>query len=400
MRAGHRDPSWHPGYPRPDDVDAASLARDGETWGPRHIMCDGQAVGTIGPLGPPEDGEVEVGYGLVEAARGRGLATEALRALLAETDAAGVRVRAGVRPDNGGQPQGPRRMRVHRAARQRRRGRAGARASAARPRAGADGVPRLVATDLDGTLLRSDGTVSPYTAGVLEKLDRRGVTVVIVTARPLRWMQDLWQYVGSHGLAIVSNGAIVYDVGAGRVRELTGIDVDEGLALVAAITAAVPEAAFAIECESGIRLDPRFHERHEVPEGSPVGDLGGLWEEPAVKLMVRCEGLDPDELRKRVIEAVGDLAVPTWSGEHLVEISAPGITKASTLARICADLGVDARDVVAFGDMPNDLPMLAWAGTSYAMANADPAVIAAADHVAPANDDDGVATVLVGLFDL
>lgn len=100
MRTGHRDPAWHPGYPRPDDVDAASLARDGETWGPRHIMWDGRAVGTIGPLGPPEDGEVEVGYGLVESARGRGLAAEALRALLAETDAAGVRVRAGVRPDN------------------------------------------------------------------------------------------------------------------------------------------------------------------------------------------------------------------------------------------------------------------------------------------------------------
>jgi RimJ/RimL family protein N-acetyltransferase len=120
MRAGRRDPSWHPGYPRPDDIDAASMARAGVTWGPRHIVCDrssgvpaesgaqraiswggGLAVGTIGPLGPPEDGEVEVGYGLVEAARGRGLATEALRALLAETDAAGVRVRAGVRPDNG-----------------------------------------------------------------------------------------------------------------------------------------------------------------------------------------------------------------------------------------------------------------------------------------------------------
>jgi hydroxymethylpyrimidine pyrophosphatase-like HAD family hydrolase len=110
--------------------------------------------------------------------------------------------------------------------------------------------------------------------------------------------------------------------------------------------------------------------------------------------------MDPAELRTRVIEAVGNRAVPTWSGDHLVEISAAGITKASTLARICAELGVEARDVVAFGDMPNDLPMLAWAGTSYAMANADPAVIAAADHVVPSNDDDGVATVLVGLFDL
>ena len=261
-------------------------------------------------------------------------------------------------------------------------------------------MPSLVATDLDGTLLRTDGTLSPYTAEVLEQLDRYGVTVVIVTARPLRWMADLWQHVGSHGLAIVSNGAIIYDVAAGRVRELTGIDAPEGLALVDAITAAVPGASFAIECESGISRDPRFHEPHRVPEGSPVGDLAGLWGEPAVKLMVRCEGMDPAELRARVVEAVGDRAVPTWSGDHLVEISAAGITKASTLARICTDLGVDARDVVAFGDMPNDLPMLSWAGASYAMANADPAVIDAADHVAPANDDDGVATVLVGLFNL
>ena len=101
MRAGQRDPSWHPGYPRQDDLDAASMARDATTWGPRHIVFDGQAVGTIGPIGPPEDGEVEVGDGLVEEVRGRGLATEALRALLTETDAVGVRVRAGVRPDNG-----------------------------------------------------------------------------------------------------------------------------------------------------------------------------------------------------------------------------------------------------------------------------------------------------------
>jgi [ribosomal protein S5]-alanine N-acetyltransferase len=101
MRDGGRDPSWHAGYPRPDDVNAASMARDGDTWGPRHIVCEGLAVGTIGPLGPPQDGEVEVGYGLVEAARGRGLAAEALRALLAEIDAAGVQARAGVRPDNG-----------------------------------------------------------------------------------------------------------------------------------------------------------------------------------------------------------------------------------------------------------------------------------------------------------
>jgi len=100
MRAGRRHPAWHPSYPQPDDLDAASMVREGSPWGPRHIVFEGLAVGGIGLFGPPEDGEVEVGYGLVEEARGRGLATEALRALLAETDRAGVRVRAGVEPTN------------------------------------------------------------------------------------------------------------------------------------------------------------------------------------------------------------------------------------------------------------------------------------------------------------
>jgi RimJ/RimL family protein N-acetyltransferase len=101
MRAGRRhDDRWHAAYPRPDDVDAASMAREGDTWGPRHIVLGTLAVGSIGCFGPPVDGETEVGYGLVEAARGQGLATEALTALAAEADRVGVRLRASVAPDN------------------------------------------------------------------------------------------------------------------------------------------------------------------------------------------------------------------------------------------------------------------------------------------------------------
>jgi len=100
MRAGRHQDRWHPSYPRPDDVDAAALVRDGDTWGPRHIVLGVQAVGGIGCFGPPVDGEAEVGYGLVEAARGAGVATEALRALTAEADRAGVRLRASVEPGN------------------------------------------------------------------------------------------------------------------------------------------------------------------------------------------------------------------------------------------------------------------------------------------------------------
>jgi HAD superfamily hydrolase (TIGR01484 family) len=262
-------------------------------------------------------------------------------------------------------------------------------------------LPRLVATDLDGTLLRSDGTVSRATAQVLAELDRRDVPVVMVTARPLRWMEDFWPLVGSHGMAVVSNGAIWYDVAQRRVRQLTGIEARAGLAICRAISQAIPEAAFAIECLSGIRRDERFVEPVHVPGGSPVGRLADLWTEPAVKLMVRHEQMsDPESFRAAVVSAVGDAATPTWSGERLIEISASGVTKASTLALVCGELGVAPTDVVAFGDMPNDIPMLTWAGTSYAMANGDEAVQKVADHVAPANDDDGVAATLAGLFGL
>ena len=90
----------------------------------------------------------------------------------------------------------------------------------------------------------------------------------------------------------------------------------------------------------------------------------------------------------------------TWSVDGLVEISAAGVTKAAALARVCDRLGIDAADVVAFGDMPNDLALLAWAGTSYAVSNAHPSVLAAADHVTASNDEDGVAEALAGIFDL
>lgn len=100
MRAGRRQDRWHPSYPRPDDVFAASLVRADDPWGPRHVVLGHQAVGTIGCFGPPEDGETEVGFGLVSDVRGQRVATEALAAYVAEADRVGVRLRARVSPDN------------------------------------------------------------------------------------------------------------------------------------------------------------------------------------------------------------------------------------------------------------------------------------------------------------
>jgi hydroxymethylpyrimidine pyrophosphatase-like HAD family hydrolase len=261
-------------------------------------------------------------------------------------------------------------------------------------------VPRLVATDLDGTLLRSDGSVSPHTASVLRGLLDRDVEVAFVTARPWRWMTELWAYVGSRGLAVVSNGALLLDVQTGRPLEVRGIEPGVGLPLVEAIRARVPGSQFAIEMLAGISLEPGYREPGHAPPGSPRGDLADLWTDPVLKLLVRNATVDAVTFRDGVLEAVGDRATATWTMDGLMEISAVGVTKGVALARLCELRGVEPHDVVAFGDMPNDLAMLAWAGTSYAVANADPSVLQAADHVAPANDDDGVATVLAEVFGL
>lgn len=256
----------------------------------------------------------------------------------------------------------------------------------------------LIATDLDGTLVPHDSAeVPPYTAAMLKRLDDAGIPVVFVTARPLRWMDAFWPHIGRHGVAVVSNGAITFDAHARRIISLTGIEPSVGLGLTNAIDDALPGAQFAVECADGIRLDPNFVELHPVPDGTPRGPLSEVWDQPGVKLLVRHPTADPDELHARISAAVGAHATATWSMAGLVEISASGITKASALAALCDRLGVVAADVVAFGDMPNDIPMLTWAGTAYAVADAHESVRAIADQVAPACGDEGVAQVLDAL---
>ena len=262
-------------------------------------------------------------------------------------------------------------------------------------------TPRLVATDLDGTLVRSDGTVSPYTADVLARVEALGVPVVFVTGRPLRWTEEVFEHVGEHGLAVVSNGALVWDVARHRPHLERPIDPGLGLEVCTLVRDAIPGSVFAVETLDGIGLEDEFLERHPVPDGARRGPIAELFDRPALKLLARHEDLSPQEFWDAAEAVVEGRLVITWSSAtSLLEISAPGVTKASTLELLCADLGIGAADVVAFGDMPNDLPMLAWAGTSYAMANAHHTVLEAAARTAPANDEDGVARVLAGLLDL
>lgn len=263
--------------------------------------------------------------------------------------------------------------------------------------------PRLVATDLDGTLLHSDGTVTERTRAVLVELDARGVPVVFTTGRPVRWMEDLWDDVGGHGLAICSNGGIVYDVARREVRTSRTIPTQVLLDVAALLRDQLPGTVFGLEKTTGFAKEPDFMPRLTVNLTSDVesGALEDIVDDTVVKLLARHEELEPEPYWHRVAEVLGEQVVTTWSSVGtLVEISAAGVTKATTLATIAAEMGLGPEEVVAFGDMPNDLAMLEWAGTSYAMANAHPSVRDLADHLAPSNDDDGVAMVLSDLFDL
>ena len=262
-------------------------------------------------------------------------------------------------------------------------------------------LPRRVATDLDGTLLDDEGRLSERSEEVLRRLQELGVRVVVVTARPLRWMDELWARVGGgRGVGIVSNGAITYDIGRREVLDLRGIPAEIGLPMAEAIREAAPGAAFALESLGGYRREPAYVDLHPAPPDIRVGDLSGLWDEPAAKILAQHLTLDPEDFRTRVFDAVGTSGTATWTTDRLMEVSAAGVTKGAALAALCERLGIGAAEVVAFGDMPNDIPMLSWAGTSYAVANGHESVLAAADHVAPRNSEDGVAVTLSGLYGL
>jgi len=276
----------------------------------------------------------------------------------------------------------------------------------ASPSAGRAAVrPRLIATDLDGTLLRDDKSVSDRTIAALAAAEVAGLEVFFVTGRPARWMGVVSEHVHGHGLAICANGAAVVDLHRGRkIIDVRPLERDDALASVDALREAAPGVSFAVERTGGIHFEPQYPALHPDPLGivAPVEKLlGPGHEEPVLKLLAYHPDMEPDQFLALGRKVAGAHATFTRSSKSaLLEISGAGVSKASTLARSCAERGIQPEEVVAFGDMPNDLEMLGWAGTSYAMANAHPDVLAATTDHAASNEDDGVAAVLADLFSL
>lgn len=260
-------------------------------------------------------------------------------------------------------------------------------------------TPRLIATDLDGTLLRGDKTVSARTVAALSAAEDAGIEVFFVTGRPARWMSVVAEHTARHGMAIVANGAAVYDLHRDRLLAAYPLDARDATQVFEALRAAVPGTTFAIERTGGFAYEPAYVPFEPDDEAfiAPIEELLATppGHQPLLKLLAKHPDIDPDVFLHTARAVAGTYAEITRSSPSaLLEISGSGVSKATTLARCCAERGISAAEVVAFGDMPNDLEMLSWAGRSYAVANAHPDVLAATTHRTAANEDDGVARAI------
>jgi Cof subfamily protein (haloacid dehalogenase superfamily) len=263
------------------------------------------------------------------------------------------------------------------------------------------GLPRLVATDMDGTLVRTDHSVSAFSHEVLRRVVAAGVPVVGVTGRGPRLREitahdlPMARYLvcaqGGYVLDTVDNAALsVVRLPAEVARDAVKLLEDE-LGPVLVTVEAGENAGAALHGEPGFTWpfpEPWLEATRDV---ALHGEL--------LKVFVKKPGLDPDTFlaaARRLIPP--ELCDVTYSGLGFLEICPSGVSKAVGLASVAERLGVGAADVLAFGDMPNDVAMLAWAGRGVAVANAHAEVLAVADEVTLSNDEDGVAKYLERWF--
>ncbi|GAB3623827.1 HAD family hydrolase [Mariniluteicoccus endophyticus] len=245
-----------------------------------------------------------------------------------------------------------------------------------------DSIPQLVVSDLDGTFLMPDGTVSDTSRDVLARARDAGLRVVFATGRPPRWLQVLEGLPMVDPYVVASNGALLWDLAAGEAVRRHDVPGEIALEVVAELLSALGDVTFAVEQGLRFGFEPAYQwglTRAET-EGdqrffcAPVDELCA---EPFVKLLVQCRSRDAETLAALAAPVVGDRLTVTHSafdGLGLLEVSAPGVTKAAMLDEYATSLGIAPSSVAAFGDMPNDLDMLRWAGHPHVMEVAHPAL--------------------------
>lgn len=278
--------------------------------------------------------------------------------------------------------------------------------SSATPAPGAsrrqDAFPyKLVATDLDGTLLRADDTISRRSRDALAAATAAGASHIVVTGRAVPWVRHILDDLGYRGLAVCGQGAQLYH--AGEHRLLTSVTLDRQLAALALAKIEAEVGPLAVAAgRDGLEGEVLVGPGYRVQDGPlPVvlfEDPDELWSAPLNKIYIQHPALDDDELARVAMAMAGDIVGVTMAGEGIVELLPLGLTKATGLSLAARRLGMTSADAIAFGDMPNDVPMFGWAAHGVAMANAHDTLKAVADEVTASNDDDGIALVLERLL--
>ncbi|MCX2922283.1 MULTISPECIES: HAD family hydrolase [unclassified Streptomyces] len=259
---------------------------------------------------------------------------------------------------------------------------------------------QLVATDLDGTLLREDHSVSDRTRDALAAVTAAGAAHIVVTGRAVPWTRPILDDLGYQGLAVCGQGAQVYDAGAHRL--LTSVTLDRQLASVAlakieAEVGPLHLAASRDGLDGEVLVGPGYEVTGRLPS-TPLTDAADLWAAPLNKLYIQHPALTDDELTEVATRTAGGFVTVAMAGEGIVELLPLGLSKATGLSLAARRLGAKAAGTIAFGDMPNDIPMFAWSAHGIAMANAHQELRAVADEVTSSNEEDGIAVVLERLL--
>ncbi len=265
-------------------------------------------------------------------------------------------------------------------------------------------IPRLIATDLDGTFLRPDGTVSAVNAAAAAKAAERGIPFVIATGRPARWLGVLDGLMTAHAQVIVSNGGAVVDLATRRALQQFPMTPAVVMTVAEQLRQAIPGTTFGVETAEGFGCEPTSPSRQRDEPGHLIGELPDLIAElgGVIKMLGFHPEVRSEPLTNLAAAVVGEQLTLTHASVRqsygMIELTAPGISKASTLALLCDELGIEAEDVIAFGDMPNDAEMLAWAGRGYVVANGHNSMKGCGFTEVASNNDDGVGRTILELL--
>ena len=264
--------------------------------------------------------------------------------------------------------------------------------------------PKLIGTDLDGTIVAHYGFISERTKIAFTAANAAGIHIYFVTGRPIRWMSEIKENF-NFGLGICGNGAMLYDFLNEKILEEWLFSVEAQLETVKRLRAVIPPVTFAVEVNQQFAREKKYVPRWDIgADNVGVDEIEEVITAPALKILARCQNgeFSSDEMLVLASKELAGIATVTHSNstDSLLEISADGVSKGATLAKMAARHGLTADDCVTFGDNPNDFSMLTWASRSWAMADGHPDLMKHAKYQTDAHQEDGVAKVIERLLEL